>query len=112
MKKKLIGVALIVGAAAVAAKLMAGKKQEWQGLSEAEVRERMEQRMPSRVPEEKRAAATDKVVTKMRERGMLREEPAEPVPDAEGEAAEATGEEAGEMDTTTEESEEDQPSGT
>ena len=85
MKKKLIGFALIAGAVAVAAKLMAAQKAEWQGLSEAEVRERMEQRMPARVPEEKRADVADKVVAKMRERGMLREEPAEAAAEVESE---------------------------
>jgi len=111
MKKKLIGLALIVGAAAAAAKLVAAKKTEWQGLTEAEARQKVEQGIPSRVPEEKRAEVADKVVTKMRERGVLREEAAEPVPDAEGEDSEAAPEDdAAETDTPDESSEEDQPS--
>ena len=88
MKKRLIGLALIAGAVAAAAKLMATKKAEWQDLSESEARQKVEERLPSRVPEEKRAAVADKVVTKMRERGVLREEPAEPVSDVDSEAAE------------------------
>ena len=112
MKKRLIGLALIFGAVAAVAKLMATKKAEWQGLSESEARQKVEERLPSRVPEEKRAAVADKVVTRMRERGVLLEEPVEPVSDAEGEDAEAAEQdEAGEPDATTTESEEEQPSG-
>ena len=111
MKKRIIGLALIVGAVAAAAKLMATKKAEWQGLSEAEVRQRVEQRMPSRVPEEKRVEVADKVVAKMRERDMLGEEAGEPVSDLEGEVAEAAAEDEVAESETTAEGEEDQPAG-
>ncbi|MDJ0953481.1 MAG: hypothetical protein QNJ81_07360 [Acidimicrobiia bacterium] len=77
MKKKMIGLALAIGAAAVVAKLIGAKKAEWQGLSEAQVREKVEQRMPSRVPAEKREEVADKVVTAMRDRGVLVEDEAE-----------------------------------
>ena len=79
MKKRIIGLALIAGAVAAVAKFITAQKAEWQGLGEAEVREKVEQRLPSRVPEEKRAEVADKVVAKMRERGVLEEEPAEEV---------------------------------
>ena len=72
--KKLMKLALIVGGAAVAAKLVSTKKAEWPGLSESEVREKLDSHLPERVPEEKRAAVADKVVSKMRERGALRDE--------------------------------------
>ena len=84
--KKVVGFALVAAAVAAVAKVMTTKKAEWEGLTEPEVREKLEQRMPSRVPDEKRAEAADKVVAKMRDRGMLREEPAEAVADVEGEA--------------------------
>jgi hypothetical protein len=74
MKKKLIGLALFAGAVAVAAKVLAAKKSEWQGLSETEVRQKVETRIPSRVSDEKRVALADRVVAKMRERGVLGEE--------------------------------------
>jgi hypothetical protein len=112
MKKKLIGFALIAGAVAAAAKLIATKKPEWQGLTESEARQKIEQRIPSRVPEEKRAEVADKVVTKMRERGVLREEDAETVPDAASEDSEAAPEEdAAEAENPEATSEEEQPSG-
>lgn len=108
MKKKLIGLALIVGAVAAAGKLIATKKAEWQGLSESEARQKVEARMPSRVPEHKRAEVADKVVTTMRDRGMLKEEPAEVASDVESEAA-AAAEQDEEPDTAAVESEEEQP---
>ncbi len=96
MKKKLIGLALAIGAVAAVAKLLGAKKAEWQGLSEAQVREKVEQRMPSRVPAEKREEVADKVVTAMRDRGVLAEDEAvaeEPAPADESEAAEPAAEE-------------------
>ncbi len=82
--KKLVKLALIVGAIAFGAKLVAAKKAAWHGLTEAEVREKLESRLPKRVPDEKRAAVADKVVSKMKERGALRDEedPSTPVPTA------------------------------
>jgi hypothetical protein len=70
-KGSLIKLALLVGGVTVAAKLVAAKKDEWQGLTEPEVREKLESRLPDRVPEEKRAAVADKVVAKMRNRGLI-----------------------------------------
>ncbi len=72
--KKLIKLAVIVGAIAFAAKVAAAKKAGWRSLSEAEVRDRLDSRMPDRVPDHKRAAVADAVVSRMRERGVLREE--------------------------------------
>ena len=72
--KKLLKVALIVGSVTAVAKLVTAKKAEWQGLTESQVREKLDSRLPGRMPDEKRAGVTDKVVSKMRERGVLREE--------------------------------------
>lgn len=71
MKKKLIGLGVLVGAIGAAVKLLMIKKEQWQGRTEAEMREWLEQRIPNRVPEEKREAAIDKVVATMQERGVL-----------------------------------------
>ncbi len=88
MKKRIIGLALVAGAIAAVAKLVTTQKAEWQGLNEAEARAKVEERLPSRVPDEKRAAVADKVVEKMRERGVLQDEPAETPSDVEVEADE------------------------
>jgi hypothetical protein len=69
--KKLIKFAMIIGAIAAAARLVGSKKAEWEGLTEAQVRGKLDERLPDRVPEEKRAMVADKVVAKMRSRGKL-----------------------------------------
>ncbi len=72
--KKLIKLALMVGAVAVAARFVGAKKAEWEGLSESQVRDKLDARMPDRVPDEKRAVVADKVVAAMRSRGKLVED--------------------------------------
>ena len=93
--KKLLKVALIVGGMTAVAKLATAKKAEWQGLTESQVREKLDSRLPGRMPDEKRAGVADKVVSKMRERGVLREqdEATAPVP-TESDATEADSAEA------------------
>ena len=69
--KKLVKLGLIIGAIVVIAKIVAAKKAKWEGLTESEVRDKLETRLPKRMPGEKRAAVADKVVSKMREKGAL-----------------------------------------
>jgi hypothetical protein len=72
--KKLLKLTLIVGGIAAVAKLVTARKAEWQGLTESQVREKLDSRLPGRIPDEKRAAVADKVVSKMKERGVLPEQ--------------------------------------
>ena len=72
--KNLLKVALVVGGMTAVAKLVTAKKAAWQGLTESQVREKLDSRLPGRMPDEKRAGVADKVVSKMRDRGALREE--------------------------------------
>ncbi len=72
--KKLVKFGLIIGGIAFVAKLVSRKKSEWRGLTESEVRQKLDSRLPDRIPDQKRAAVADKVVSKMRTRGFLREE--------------------------------------
>ncbi len=72
--KKLVKVALIVGGAALVSKVLSDRKSRWSGLSETEVREKLDARLPPQVPEEKRSTIADKVVAKMERKGMLRED--------------------------------------
>ncbi len=84
--KKLVKFGLIVGGIAFVAKLVSAKKSEWRGLTESEVRQKLDSRLPDRVPEQKRAAVADKVVSKMRTRGFLLEEEEPTMPtDSDGE---------------------------
>ena len=57
------------------AKKFAEQNAEWRGLTETEVRAKLDARFPDRVPDEKRAVIADTVVAKMRAKGKLRSEP-------------------------------------
>ncbi len=72
--KKLVKLALIIGVIAVLAKVVAAKMANWQGLTESEVRDKLESRLPKWVPGEKRAEIADEVVAGMRGRGVLRDD--------------------------------------
>jgi hypothetical protein len=88
--KKLLKLALLVGGIAAVAKLVGAKKAEWAGLTESEVRAKLDARLPDRMPPEKQAAVADKVVDKMREKGVLRVEADAPESDGNGGVAVAT----------------------
>jgi hypothetical protein len=79
--KRLIKWALVIGAVAFAARMISTKKAEWEGLTEAEVRDRIDARMPEKVSAEKRASVADRVVARMRASGKLAEDGAAPVGD-------------------------------
>ena len=107
MKKKLLKLALLIGGIVAVAKLVSVKKAAWEGLTESEVRAKLDARLPDRMPAKTQAAVADKVVTKMRERGVLREEEAAPEPESNGGVAIATEEtEETESSDEVEESEE------
>ena len=76
--KKLLKLALIVGGIAAVAKLAGAKKAEWQGLTETEVRAKLDSKLPNRMSAEKQEIVADKVVAKMRSRGALAEEEQRP----------------------------------
>jgi hypothetical protein len=91
--KKLLRLAVLGGVVFGITKLMQAKKAEWQGLSEPEVRAKLDAKLSSRVPAEKLGAIQDGVVEKMRSRGMLAEE-TEAAAEAAGEAAAEAADEA------------------
>jgi len=88
--KKLLKLALIVGGITAVAKLVGAKKAEWHGLTEAEVRAKLDSKLPDRMPAEKQAMVTDRVVEKMRSRGALAEDAPAAEPTAADSAADAT----------------------
>jgi hypothetical protein len=78
-KKRLILVVLLIAAvAACAKKSKSHRESEWHGLTESEARSKLETKLPDKIPAEKRSAISDKVVAKMRERGVISEDPAMP----------------------------------
>lgn len=73
-KKRLIllgAVMLFVAMAACAKKSKSERASEWHGLSEDEVRSKLDAKLPHKIPAEKRAAISDKIVTKMRDKGAI-----------------------------------------
>ncbi len=73
-KNNLIRMALLAGGAALVAKVIGAKKEQWTGLSESEVRHKVESGLPDKVAGEKRVAVADKVVATMKTRGLLDED--------------------------------------
>ncbi len=73
MTKGRLALAAVVAAliAAFVKKAGSHRASEWHGLTEAELRSKLDEKLPSRIPDEKRGAIADKVVEKMRERGHI-----------------------------------------
>jgi hypothetical protein len=71
--RTLLKLGLIAGIVAGIAKLIA-VKNEWSGLTEPEVRAKLDAKLAGRVEDEtKRREIGDKVITGMRDKGLLRE---------------------------------------
>ena len=69
--KKLFKLLVIGGLIAGAVKMIGMQKQQWAGLTETEARAKIDARMPDKVPAEKRAEVTDKIIGAMKEKGVL-----------------------------------------
>ena len=85
--KKLFKVLVFGAVIAAVAQLVQAKKAEWENLTEAEVRTKLDGKLGTRVPEDKLSMIQDKVVDKLRTTGRLREDVAAP---ADEESAEAS----------------------
>lgn len=77
--KKLIMLAIVIAVVGAIAKLAHDKKAEWYGLTEVEVRDKLDAKMSDRMPDAKKAQVQDAIVNKMRARGALRDEGTEVV---------------------------------
>lgn len=69
--KKFILVALVIGVIVALGKKQSRDRAEWQGMSEEQVRTKLGDRLPNKMPDEAKAAVTDKIVDKMREKGAI-----------------------------------------
>ena len=79
MRKRLILLVLLLVVIAVCAKKAKSHgESEWHGLTESEARSKLDAKLPGKIPAEKRSAISDKVVAKMRDRGVISEDPAVP----------------------------------
>ncbi len=73
--KKLLKLLLIAGAAAGVAKMVM-MKREWSGLTETQVREKIDAGLSRKVDDAvKRQEIADKVVGAMKDKGVIKEEP-------------------------------------
>lgn len=90
-KKRLILSVLLIAAIAMITgcgkKAKARHDSEWHGLTESEARSKLDAKLPGKIPAEKRSEISDKVVAKMRDRGVIADDPT--IPD---DARELTGE--------------------
>ena len=78
-KKRLILLVILIALiAACAKKARSHRGSEWHGLTESEARSKLDAKLPGKIPAEKRSAISDKVVAKMRDRGVINEDPSDP----------------------------------
>jgi len=73
-RRLLVAVVAAVLIAGCVKKMKSHRESEWHGLTETEARSKLEGKLPSRVPEDKRSAISDKVIAKMRDRGVISED--------------------------------------
>jgi hypothetical protein len=73
-KRLILVVAVAVLIAACVNKAKSHRESEWQGLTESEARSKLAAKLPGCMPDDKRSAISDKVVAKMRDRGVIRED--------------------------------------
>jgi hypothetical protein len=77
-KRLILLVVLIAVIASCAKKAKSHRESEWHGLTESEARSKLETKLPGKIPVEKRSAISDKVIAKMRDRGVISEDTAGP----------------------------------
>lgn len=77
--KKLLLLAGVIGLLALIIKKRSTDRTDWKDLTASEARDRLNDRFPERVPADKRDMVTEKIVTKMREKGVLADDPIEGV---------------------------------
>ena len=80
MKKYLL-IAALVGAVALVVKKLMSSRDDWTNLTEDEARQRLRDRFPDRLPDDTKEVVTDKIVSKMKEKGAIidltRDEPSD-----------------------------------
>ncbi len=69
--KRVIIIAALVGLVVLLCKQRAVRRQEWHGMTEEQVRERLGEKLPSKMPDEAKAVVTNKIVDKMRDKGAI-----------------------------------------
>lgn len=75
MRKLLIALAILVLISVGIKKAKLHREAEWRGLTEDEARSKLDEKLPSHMPDAKRSVVSDKVIAKMLERGVISENP-------------------------------------
>jgi hypothetical protein len=66
---------IVIGAVGVLISYINGKKLEYVGLTESEARKKFEEKLSPRVGEERAAEVADAVIPKLKERGVILDDP-------------------------------------
>jgi hypothetical protein len=66
---------LVIGAVGVLISYVNGKKLEYVGLTESEARRKFEEKLAPRVGEQRAAEVADQVIPKLKERGLILDDP-------------------------------------
>ncbi|MEM9204559.1 MAG: hypothetical protein AAGC53_23195 [Actinomycetota bacterium] len=71
MKRVIIVAAVIVLAVALSKKRPGDGQSQWQGMTEDEARQRLDERLPSKMPAPAKSALTEKIVGQMKDKGVV-----------------------------------------
>jgi hypothetical protein len=85
--KKLFKLAIFIGLIVALAKFISEQKAAWTGLTEPEIRDKLQTKLDSKMKDEQIGELADKVIEEMRKRGMVGEEAAADEAPAEDEPA-------------------------
>lgn len=72
--KKLFKLAIFIGLIVALAKFISEQKAAWTGLTEPEIRDKLQTKLDSKMKDEQIGELADKVIEEMRKRGMVGEE--------------------------------------
>lgn len=82
---------LVIGALAAVTKVVAARTKEFRGLTESEARAKFESKLGPRIGEDKASEIADQVIPRLKEKGVIKPDPAEQaVEEARDVASEAT----------------------
>jgi hypothetical protein len=68
---------LFIGVLTAASKVLAAKKKEYYGLTESEARRKFEAKLGPRIGERKAAEVADQVISRLKDKGVIKPDPAE-----------------------------------
>jgi hypothetical protein len=66
---------LFIGAVGVLVSYVNGRKLEWVGLTESEARRKFDEKLAPKIGEERAAEVADQVIPKLKERGVILDDP-------------------------------------